>query len=94
MLTSRAARSVIAVAAIAICSSLALLAVAVAPEAKAETQSTGAHAVLARADRLLPEPSKGAACSERGWPHYEQHCLFVRTRTLREAGSVRVIATR
>ena len=75
----REAWSVVAVAALTFCSSLALVAVAVAP--------------VAKADRIAA-PLKGAACSERGWPHYEQQCLFDRTRANHEARSIRVIAIR
>ena len=89
----RVAWSVVAVAAFTFCSSLALVAVAVAPVAKAEVQDNDTHAILAKADRIAA-PLKGAACSERGWPHYEQQCLFDRTRANHEARSIRVIAIR
>ena len=93
MAQSRVARSVIAAAALALCSSLALVAVAVAPVAKAEVHDNGTHAALAKADRIQ-SPLKGAACSERGWPHYERRCLFDRARPHQERGDIRIIATR
>lgn len=49
----------------------------VAPEAKAAPQVTSAvvEHVLAKGDRLRPLV-KGAACSARSWPNYEQTCQF------------------
>ena len=49
----------------------------VAPPAKAPPQVTSAdveHA-LAKGDRLRPLV-KGAACSARSWPNYDQTCQF------------------
>ena len=49
----------------------------VAPQAKAPPQATSAvvEHVLAKGDRLRPLV-KGAACSTRSWPNYEQTCQF------------------
>ena len=49
----------------------------VAPQAKASPQVTGAvvEHVLAKGDRLRPLV-KGAACSARSWPNYDQTCQF------------------
>jgi hypothetical protein len=49
----------------------------VAPQAKALPQVTSAvvEHVLAKGDRLRPLV-KGAACSARSWPNYEQTCQF------------------
>lgn len=93
MLWSLAARSVIAAAALVLCSSVALVALVAAPAATAEAQDNVTYVTRGKSDRLAA-PLKGAACSERGWPHYEQQCLFDRTRPNNEAGSIRVIAIR
>ena len=49
----------------------------VAPQAKAPPQVTSVvvEHVLAKGDRLRPLV-KGAACSTRSWPNYEQTCQF------------------
>ncbi len=47
----------------------------------------------AKADRL-PVFVKGTACSKRGWPHYEQHCLFDGRTSADDVRTVRVIALR
>ena len=93
MLRSRLAHSVIAAAALALCSSLMLVALVAAPAATAEAQDNVTYVTHGKADRL-DASRKGVACSERGWPHYEQQCLFDRTRANNEAGSIRVIAIR
>ena len=47
-----------------------------APPAKAQPQvSADAEHVLAKGDRLRPLV-KGAACSARNWPNYDQTCQF------------------
>jgi hypothetical protein len=59
----------------------------VVPEAKAYPQVTVALPAL-----VLPPIAKGNACSSRGWPHFEQGCLFdVRVPANDVRGSVRVI---
>ena len=45
------------------------------------------HALLDR----LPVVAKGAACSQHGWPHYEQSCLFDKRGAANDARKVRVI---
>ena len=56
----------------------------VVPEAKADSQVKNAvHQPHAKGDRL-PVLAKGAACSSRGWPHYEQSCQFDRRRPANE----------
>jgi hypothetical protein len=49
----------------------------VAPQAKALPQVTSAlvEHVLFKGDRLRPL-MKGAACSARSWPNYDQTCQF------------------
>jgi len=75
---------------------LAVLLSFVAPEARAGSQvlvKGAVHQSLAKGDRL-PRLVKGAACSIRGWPHYEQSCQFDMRRPADEARAVRVIALR
>jgi hypothetical protein len=94
MLKSIAARSVTVVAAIALVVSQAAFLTPVVPEAKAEPQISGAtHRPHPKGDRLAG-PGKGAACSSRGWPHYEQSCQFDRTKPASETPTIRVIALR
>lgn len=63
------------------------------PEAKV-ADVTGAQVQrLAKADRL-PVFVKGTACSKRGWPHYEQGCLFDDRGSSDDVRTVRVIALR
>jgi hypothetical protein len=47
----------------------------------------------ARSDRLRV-PVKGAACSQRGWPDFEQNCQFDFRESAGKARAVRVIAMR
>jgi hypothetical protein len=63
-------------------------------EVRAEPQvETALHQLHAKADRL-PVVVKGAACSTRGWPHYEQKCQFDRRRPAGDVQTVRIIAVR
>jgi len=87
-------KSITAVTAAAVIAGLAVFLTATVPEAKAEPQVTGAHPQpLAKGDRL-PLVVKGAACSTRGWPHYEQSCQFDLRRPINEMPTARVIALR
>lgn len=92
MVYSVTTRSVTAVTAAAVIASLALFLTSTIPAAKAEPQVTGAvHQPLVKGDRL-PILVKGAACSTRGWPHYEQNCQFDLRRSVDDVGQVRVLA--
>jgi hypothetical protein len=42
----------------------------------------------------LPASVKGTACSARGWPHFEQNCLFDDRGSAADVRTVRVIALR
>jgi hypothetical protein len=48
---------------------------------------------LAKADRL-PVRTKGAACSSRSWPYYDQDCQFDLRNPANDARTIRVIALR
>jgi hypothetical protein len=66
----------------------------VVPEAKAEAQVMDAfHQPYAKGNRLAVPP-RGAACSSRGWPYYEQGCQFDLRKPADESRTVRVIALR
>jgi len=100
--------AVAATAATAAIAAVMAIFLTVAPAAKAPPQVTTAvvEHILAKGDRLLPVV-KGAACSGRSWPNYEQNCQFdlrqsadhvrpVRVLDLERAGTSRnvVIASR
>jgi len=38
--------------------------------------------------------TQGTACSDLGWPHYEQHCIFDRSRPADEVRTIRIINLR
>ena len=94
MFKSIVAQSITAVAAATLASALVVFLTSVVPEAKADSQvKDAAHQPYAEGDRL-PVLAKGAACSTRGWPHYEQTCQFDKRRAANEARKVRVIVLR
>jgi len=67
------------------------------PEAKAHAQDLVLPATApAMAGRLpaIAQGEKGNACSSRGWPHYEQNCLFDLRTSSNEARTVRLIVLR
>jgi hypothetical protein len=69
-------KSVMGTAAATIAAGMAIF-MSVAPQAKASPQVTSAvvEHFLAKGDRLRPLV-KGAACSARSWPNYDQTCQF------------------
>jgi hypothetical protein len=87
-------KSIAAIAAAALVAGLVVFLTSVVPEARAASQVTDAvHQPHAKGDRLTILV-KGAACSSRGWPHYEQSCQFDTRRPANETRTVRVIALR
>lgn len=74
-----------AIAAAAILAGVAVVVPGVSDEVAASTPQP-----LAKGDRLDFRPV-GAACSQRGWPHYEANCLRNLTSPTREAKAVRVV---
>jgi hypothetical protein len=63
-------------------------------EVSAEPQvKVAVHQSDTKSDRLQVL-LKGAACSSRGWPNYEQGCQFDMRRLVDDARTVRVIALR
>jgi hypothetical protein len=94
MFKSITASSIIAIVAAALVAGLMIVLTSVVPEAKAESQGKGApHQSHTKRDRL-PALAKGYACSQSGWPHYEQICQFDLRRSASEAWTVRIIALR
>jgi len=76
---------VAAIAAAAMLASVAVLVPGVSDEVSASTPQP-----LAKGDRLDVKPV-GAACSQRGWPHYETGCLRNPTSPTRQAKAVRIV---
>lgn len=94
MFKSITANAITAVTTAALAATLTIfLTPGVVPEAKAQSQVTVMLPAPAVADRL-PVISKGNACSSRGWPNYEQSCLFDLRTPAKEVRTVRVIVPR
>ena len=77
--------AIAAIAAAAILAGVAVVVPGVSDEVSASTPQP-----LAKGDRLDLRPT-GAACSQRGWPHYETNCLRNPTSPTRQAKVVRVV---
>ena len=92
MLKFGTAKSITAIAVAAFVAGVAVFVTFGVPGAKAEPQAKPAlHQPHAKNDaRSLT----GAACSSRGWPHYEKGCLFDLRGAAREASTVRIVAVR
>jgi hypothetical protein len=95
MLKSIIAKSITAVASAGFGAAVVVALTSGAPEAKADTSLLLApqHQSSAKSDRI-PTLLKGAACSSRGWPHYEARCQSDLRQPASEARPVRVIALR
>ena len=65
----------------------------VVPEAKAHAPVTVMLPASVMAEGL-PAIATGNACSSRGWPNYEQSCLFDLRTPTKEIRTVRVIVPR
>ena len=89
MITPNVAQSISAVACAIIAAALMMPLTPAVTLAKAETGAM----LNVKADRLALR-TQGTACSDRGWPHYEQHCIFDRSRPADEVRTVRVIDLR
>jgi hypothetical protein len=90
MVYSATTKTVSAVTAAAIIASLGVFLTSAVPEAKAEPAAAALQPALAKSDRL-PVQVKGAACSTRGWPHYEQNCQFDLRKSADHVRTVRVV---
>ena len=92
MFKSITANAITAVATAALAATLTIfLTPGVVPEAKAHSQVTVMLPAPAVADAI---PARGSACSSRGWPNYEQSCLFDLRTPANEVRTVRVIGLR
>ena len=73
---------------------LAVFLMSGAIKAQAEPQiQVAVHHILTKSDRLHV-PTKGSACSSRGWPNFEQICQFDMRRPAEDVRKIRVIALR
>jgi hypothetical protein len=87
--------SIAAVALAAVAASLMVGIATPLPEAQAAPVLAQPQAALSAKGDRLPQLLTGAACSARGWPHYEQSCQFdLRQPADALARTVRVIAMR
>ena len=94
MFKSITANAITAVTVAALAATLTIFSTAGAiPEAKAHSQGTLVLPAPAVADRL-PAIARGDACSSRGWPNYEQNCLFDLRTPAKEARPIRIIVLR
>jgi hypothetical protein len=91
MLKSITAKTITAIAAAASAASLAVFLTSAVPEAKAA--SNVSEQPLAKGDRLSALV-RGAACSSRSWPYYDQNCRLDLRKPANEAPKVRIIALR
>lgn len=90
MIKPNVAQSISAVACAIIAATLML---PLTPAVTLAQTEVGATLLPAKGDRLALR-TQGTACSDRGWPHYEQHCIFDRSRPADEVRAVRVIDLR
>jgi hypothetical protein len=62
----------------------------VAPQANIPGGNAASPQAFAKGDRL-PVLTKGAKCSQRAWPNYEQNCLFDNRRSADDVRKVGVV---
>jgi hypothetical protein len=95
MIKPNVAQSISAIACAIIAAALVAPLTLAAPVAKAATATieTGTMLLSVKGDRQALR-TQGTACSDLGWPHYEQHCIFDRSRPADEVRTVRVINLR
>ena len=90
MIKPNVAQSISAVACAII---VATLMAPISPTAAVATAETATMLPSTKGDRQ-PLRTQGTACSDRGWPHYEQHCTFDRSRPADDVRTIRVINLR
>lgn len=94
MLTLNVARSMSAVACATIVASLMASLTRTIPVVSSATfADAGITSRGVKGDRM-PLRAQGTACSDRGWPHYEQHCIFNRSKPADEVPTIRIIDLR
>jgi predicted small integral membrane protein len=90
MVHSATTKTISAVIAAAVLASLAVFLTTAAPQANAQSAVGPLSQALAKGDRL-PILVKGAACSTRAWPNYEQNCEFDLRKSADDVQKVRVV---
>jgi hypothetical protein len=86
-------KSIIRMAAAAVVAGLFVFATSATPKANVPDADRALPQFLVKGDRLSVVV-RGTACSQRGWPNFEQNCQFDRRRPANAAQAVRVIALR
>ncbi|MGC1695290.1 MAG: hypothetical protein WA743_08445 [Pseudolabrys sp.] len=86
-------KSILRLAAAAIIAGAIVFATSGAPKATAPEIKPARPQAAAKAGRLAVIV-KGSACSQHGWPNFEQRCQFDFRNPVDEARTVRVIALR
>lgn len=86
-------KSIIRIGAAALVAGLIVFLTSAAPEANVAGSEQAKRLSSENSDRL-PVLVKGAACSQRAWPNYEQGCLYDFRAPAHGARTVRVIALR
>jgi hypothetical protein len=77
----------------AVIAGLIVFGASAAPKVAAPVFGQTPTTASAKADRLVL-PVKGSACSQHGWPAFEQRCQFDLRKPVDEVRTVRVIALR
>jgi hypothetical protein len=94
MFRSITVKLISATGAAALMAGLVISLTSTAPDAKAAPAVAGAlHQAHPKGDRLSVLV-RGAPCSLRSWPYYDQNCRFDLRRPANEAPTVRVLAFR
>jgi hypothetical protein len=86
-------KPIIRMAAATIVAGLVVFATSATPKANVPDVERPLPQIFAKGDRL-PIAVRGTACSQRGWPNFEQTCQFDLRRPANAARAVRVIALR
>jgi len=91
MIKPNVAQSISAVACAIIAATL--IVAPLTPAVTIARAETGTTLPDAKSDRLALR-TQGTACSDLGWPHYEQHCIFDRSKPADQVRTVRIIDIR
>jgi hypothetical protein len=86
-------KPIIRMAAAAAVAGLIVFATSATPKANVPNLERAPPQSFAKGDRLAVSV-RGTACSQRGWPNFEQNCQFDLRRPANAAQTVRVIALR
>ena len=80
------------IAAAAVIAGVFVFLTSVAPKANVPGDGPALPQASSAKSERLPGSVKGAACSQRAWPNFEQSCQFDLIRPANQARSVRVLA--